>query len=378
MLPSFGGAIHFTVFFRVTVRVKLSNRGYSESAERVPPGWRVVNSDRRPINNSIPPDFKMEEWRLKIYGEVENPREYTYEEFQNLPHVAKILDHHCVDGWSYLGQKWSGVDISVIKERSHVRNSARYLIVESIKGASQRFPIDQDLLLADGQDDAPLSMASGYPLRLVAPGEFGFKSRKWVGSIKFCAEVEMDKLDKAFEKIGVYELYSSKVGPFNPWTVDSKDRKKFLRAVFAFDTDSTRLDKKKYYQKQCANDTVALGVDSAKICTQEDLEQSNVGIKTVVNGNEIFLVQNRDGEIYAIEPICTHMGTDISRGKFNCDAGTLKCPLHGAVFDVRTGNCLSGSMGCDGDTFPDARVYKIKVKEGAVFVERNQPWGSLW
>jgi nitrite reductase/ring-hydroxylating ferredoxin subunit len=213
-------------------------------------------------------------------------------------------------------------------------------------------------------------------LRLVAPGEFGYKSRKWVGSIKFCANIEMDKLDKSFEQIGVYDLYSSKVGPLNPWTVDSRDRKEFLRAVFASDTEETRQSKKRNYLQQHGKGA-SLSGDSVRICTRESLEQSKAGIKTVVNGCEILVVQSR-GEVCAVEPICTHMGTDLSRGKLDCDAGTVKCPLHGAVFDVKTGKCLTGSMGCDGDTFPNARVYKINVKEGAVFVERNQPWGPLW
>jgi DMSO/TMAO reductase YedYZ molybdopterin-dependent catalytic subunit/nitrite reductase/ring-hydroxylating ferredoxin subunit len=352
-----------------------AKKGYPTFSERIPPGWRVANSDRWPINNPNPPGFKMEDWRLRTYGEVDNPLELSFEDFQHLPHISKILDHHCVDGWSYLGQNWNGVDISVIKERSLVRSSVRYLIVESIKGGSQRFPIDQDLLLADAQSGSPLSRAAGYPVRVVAPGEFGFKSRKWVGSIKFCSGEERDSLEEAFDEAGVYDLYSTRVGPLNPWNVDSTDRKKFLRTIFTADRNSTRISRKEQHLKASRGIT-PVGGDIAELCKVEALEKSRT-VKAVVNGNEVLLL-NSGGNIFAIEPICTHLGTDLSGGKFNPDAGTLRCPLHGALFDVGTGKCLSGSMGCDGDTFPDARTYKIIVNNGSVFLVRNQDWGALW
>lgn len=359
-------------------RNKLSKRGYTDSEQRIPPGWRVAHSDRWPINNpnsGLPDDFKIEDWRFRTLGEVENPLELTYQEFQNLPHVSKILDHHCVDGWSYLGQNWNGVDIAVIKEMARVRSSARYLIIQGIRGSSQRFLIDQDLLLADGQNGSTLSKATGYPLRVVAPGEFGFKSRKWINAIKFCAEREIDMLEKSFMQDGIYELYSDKVGSFNPWNVDSIERKKFLRLNFAADTARERQRKKELYSREDNNARLD-GADSFRLCSLEELGK-NAGLKVVANGNEIFLVR-RGSEICAIEPICTHLGSDLSRGKFNSDAGTIKCALHGALFDVTNGKCLSGSLGCDGDTFPGVRTYKVKVMDGDVFVERNQDWGNLW
>ena len=157
----------------------------------------------------------------------------TYEEFRNLPHITKTLDHHCIDGWSYLGQVWNGVDISVIKEETKVRKSARHILVESSQGLSQTFPIDQGSLTCGCADGSVLPRPAGYPLRIVAPGEFGMKSTKWVEKIKFCSEREIDALDRMVMQNGLYELYSEKLSTFNPWNVDNKERKKFLCKNFA-------------------------------------------------------------------------------------------------------------------------------------------------
>ena len=346
----------------------------------MPPGWHIAPVERWPINNhnsGQPPNFDIRKWRFKTYGEVENPLELSYEEFQKLPHVSKTLDHHCIDGWSYLGQLWNGVDISVIKEKSLVRSNVRYVLVESTQGLSQRFPIGQDLLIADGQNGSVLSRSSGYPLRIVAPGEFGYKSTKWVDRIKFCSEPELDAIEKETKREGYYELYAEKVVNFNPWTADSNERKKFLRKNFSMETETKRRKKKEeFLAGQGKNTAIAQDTDLFPLCAASDLKE-NSGSKFVVNGSDLLLVKS-GSEIYAVEPICTHLSTDLSHGKVNCEARTVKCPLHGAVFDVASGTCLSGSYGSDGDTFPGIRTYKIRVEKGTVFVEKNQPWGPVW
>ena len=187
----------------------MSKRGYTDYHERIPPGWRITPVIAAPINNhdsGQPPNFDVGKWRFRTYGEVENPLDITYEEFRNLPHITKTLDHHCIDGWSYLGQVWNGVDISVIKEKTKVRKSACYILVESSQGLSQTFPIGQDLLLADGQNGSVLPRPAGYPLRIVAPGEFGMKSTKWVEKIKFCSEREVDALDRMVMQNGLLRI----------------------------------------------------------------------------------------------------------------------------------------------------------------------------
>jgi nitrite reductase/ring-hydroxylating ferredoxin subunit len=72
---------------------------------------------------------------------------------------------------------------------------------------------------------------------------------------------------------------------------------------------------------------------------------------------------NVDGEFHAFEDICTHQFAYLSEGEF---AGReLKCPLHGAKFDVTTGKALS---------LPAVKAvpkHEVKVEDGNVYVALN-------
>ncbi len=112
------------------------------------------------------------------------------------------------------------------------------------------------------------------------------------------------------------------------------------------------------------------------LCNTSDLHEGQLK-KFVVKGYEVMLIK-LDDKIHAIEPMCTHDGTDISRGKFNPVSGTIVCPKHSAMFDVRTGEPLLGPFGADGDTQPPLRLYKITIEDsGKVLLEVNQDWGII-
>lgn len=357
-------------------------KGYPDYLQRIPPGWRVISPERWPINNPNPArgvPFDAEKWRFRVYGEVDAPLELTREQFKALPHVSKVLDHHCIDGWSYLGQRWTGVDIGVIMEMARVRDSAHYMVVESDRAASARFPIGQDLLLADGQGDAELTGSQGFPLRIVAPGVFGFKSRKWIDRIRFCSSPEMDQLERRFAEVGAFGVYSASIEAADPWTVDNEARKKFLRTVFAADTEQKRKEKKEEHlaHRGPTDITPPAHADEVELCKLGEIERSSGRLCFVVSGNEIVLLM-LGSDVYAVEPICSHMGTDLSNGRVNGDAKTIRCPLHEAVFDLASGTCLSGSMGSDGGAFPPVRTYGVRVDGGGVLLKRGQAWGDAW
>jgi len=58
-------------------------------------------------------------------------------------------------------------------------------------------------------------------------------------------------------------------------------------------------------------------------------------MKSFALGQEGVLVANVDGNFYAISDTCTHMGGTLSDG--DLDGNQVQCPLHGAIFDVVTG-----------------------------------------
>jgi 3-phenylpropionate/trans-cinnamate dioxygenase ferredoxin component len=72
---------------------------------------------------------------------------------------------------------------------------------------------------------------------------------------------------------------------------------------------------------------------------------------------------NVDGEFHAFEDVCTHQFTHLSEGEFVGDQ--IKCPLHGARFDVRTGEARS---------LPAVKPvpkHEVKVENGSVYVALN-------
>lgn len=77
---------------------------------------------------------------------------------------------------------------------------------------------------------------------------------------------------------------------------------------------------------------------------------------------------NLDGEFYAFEDICTHQFAHLSEGEFEVKNGAaeVKCPLHGARFDVKSGEAKS---------LPAVKpvpTHEVKVEDGEVYVALNE------
>jgi len=208
----------------------LGKPGYPDYQPRIPPGWRIAIADQWPINTNIgpTPQFDIKRWRFETYGAVKKPLSLAYDDVLRLPHVMKVLDHHCVDGWSYLGHEWTGVEIDRIFEMTHPTPDAKYLLVEAENGMSQTFPLGQEFLLVYKRNGQTLPRQGGYPLRVVAPGQFGYKSVKWVGRIKFTVEREPDFWDRKFMEWGLPPIPDD----LSPWNCDNKERKRLLRELF--------------------------------------------------------------------------------------------------------------------------------------------------
>ncbi len=69
----------------------------------------------------------------------------------------------------------------------------------------------------------------------------------------------------------------------------------------------------------------------------------------------------KDGEIYAIDDTCTHDEASLSEGEI--EDHQVVCPLHGATFDLRTGE-VTGPPAYD-----DLNAYKVRINGDDVEVE---------
>ena len=83
---------------------------------------------------------------------------------------------------------------------------------------------------------------------------------------------------------------------------------------------------------------------------------------------ERIVLANVHGAYYALRDVCGHRNAPLSRGRL--DGHLIECPLHFAVFDVRTGKLV------DGPVSADVPSYEVRVAEGCVYVKRADAAGA--
>jgi len=167
-----------------------SNREDKMNSNRVPPGQRLT--DKFPVLHygSIP-KFDRETWDLKVFGLVAEPLTLSYDQFLQLPATRIVADIHCVTTWSKLDTVWEGVLFRNLIELVEVKPESKFVMVHCEQGFTTNVPLevlmDDDVLLAYRYDDLPLTPEHGYPLRLVVPKRYFWKSAKWVRGLEFIA-----------------------------------------------------------------------------------------------------------------------------------------------------------------------------------------------
>jgi DMSO/TMAO reductase YedYZ molybdopterin-dependent catalytic subunit len=159
-----------------------------EVAERVPPGQFVT--DKWPVLHYGPvPRFDPKKWDFRVFGNVEDQLRLTWDEFEKLPRETRTADMHCVTTWSKLDQVWEGVPFRFLVERARPRPDTGFVIAHCEYGFTANVPLDAVLddrvMLATGANGKPLEPEHGYPLRLVVPKLYAWKSAKWLRGIEF-------------------------------------------------------------------------------------------------------------------------------------------------------------------------------------------------
>jgi DMSO/TMAO reductase YedYZ molybdopterin-dependent catalytic subunit len=111
-----------------------------------------------------------------------------YDEFRALPPVRVFADMHCVTRWSTLDNTWEGVSTREVLGKVKVHPQARFVMVHCEHGLTTNLPLDDflgiDCLFAWGHNGADLYPDHGYPLRLVVPRLYAWKSAKWVRGLE--------------------------------------------------------------------------------------------------------------------------------------------------------------------------------------------------
>jgi len=158
-------------------------------AERVPPGQS--RTQKWPVLDAAgPPDIGTEKWKLRLFGNVAQPVEWTWEEFQRLPRVKVFADFHCVTRWSRLGNLWEGVSTrELLAMAGGATPEAHFVLAHGYDGAwTTNLPLAdflaEDALVAFLHDGEPISLEHGGPARLIIPRLYAWKSAKWLAGLE--------------------------------------------------------------------------------------------------------------------------------------------------------------------------------------------------
>jgi len=151
-----------------------------------------VNESRE---NSIkgPQNVKIERYKLKITGLLENPVSYTYDEvIKNNRHYKKVVTLDCVEGWS-VTILWEGVLVRELIAKLGALTGANTVIFHAYDGYTTSLPfsyiMNNDILMAYKVNEVVLTPERGFPFHLVAESKWGYKWIRWITEIEMSDDV---------------------------------------------------------------------------------------------------------------------------------------------------------------------------------------------
>jgi DMSO/TMAO reductase YedYZ molybdopterin-dependent catalytic subunit len=176
-------------------------------SDRLPPG-QYLTHDFPVLSYGPTPHTPLDEWSFTIQGAVDEAATWSWEEFLALPSEMVMVDIHCVTKWSKFDTTWRGVSLDTLLEG--VETEGEYVTAYSDGGYTTNVPLAD---LTDGRGwvayefgGEPLEPEHGYPLRLVVPKKYFWKSSKWIRGLEF--------LDH--DQLGFWERYGYN-NDADPW-----------------------------------------------------------------------------------------------------------------------------------------------------------------
>ena len=157
---------------------------------RLPPGqsatlkWPVLHEGSIPV-------FNPQTWDFRVDGLVEKPVRLNWDEFNRLPQIEITTDIHCVTRWSRFDNRWQGVPFTEVMKLAVPKPDARFAMIQAEQGFTANVPLEDLMrpttLFAFKHDGETLTSEHGYPLRLVVPHLYFWKSVKWVRGLELLA-----------------------------------------------------------------------------------------------------------------------------------------------------------------------------------------------
>jgi DMSO/TMAO reductase YedYZ molybdopterin-dependent catalytic subunit len=166
---------------------------------RIPPGqsetkkWPVLHYGEVPR-------VDLGRWDFRVWGRegvVKNEWRCGWEGFRGLPWVDVRCDIHCVTRWSRLNNVFSGPSTRTVMEKVGItleNGAGKFVLVHGEGGFTTNLSmeefLDEDCLFAIEHDGKPLEPDHGWPVRLVVPRLYFWKSAKWVRGVEVMSKDE--------------------------------------------------------------------------------------------------------------------------------------------------------------------------------------------
>jgi DMSO/TMAO reductase YedYZ molybdopterin-dependent catalytic subunit len=177
----------------------------SESKGRLPPG-QSLTSGFPVLRQGRIPEFNPSTWDFRVWGAVEHPVTFTWDQLLALPRRSVRLDLHCVTGWSKFGTQWEGISLKTLIDEGWVtpKPEAQFILQHAEHGyttnLSLQIALQDNFLLATHYNGQPLTPEHGYPLRAVIGSIperrdlkdlYLWKGAKWLRGLEFLAHDQL-------------------------------------------------------------------------------------------------------------------------------------------------------------------------------------------
>ena len=178
---------------------------------RLPPGQSLTQ--KFPVLHYGPvPSFNPATWDFRAWGDVQESKQWTWDEFNQLPRTKIVMDIHCVTRWSKFDTVWEGVSVKSLIEQGLIslNPSAQHVLQHAEYGFTTNLPLgvvfQDNFLLATHFNGAPITPDHGYPLRGVIgyiadqpdlKTPYFWKGAKWLRGLQFLTDDQMGFWEQA-------------------------------------------------------------------------------------------------------------------------------------------------------------------------------------
>ncbi|NCF93797.1 MAG: molybdopterin-dependent oxidoreductase [Verrucomicrobiaceae bacterium] len=180
---------------------------------QLPPGQTLTKTFPVTGEKQAVPSLTQDHWSLTIHGEVNRAMTLSCADLLALPQEILETDIHCVTSWSQLGMTFEGVRFSTLVERL-VEPTAKVQFVRFLAYSPRDHDTSlslevalEDSWLIHSYNGQPLTPEHGFPVRVVTPSRYFYKSLKWLKEIVFLSD----------DQLGFWERTSGYHNIGDPW-----------------------------------------------------------------------------------------------------------------------------------------------------------------